>query len=186
MKSRKGLALVAALLIAALSVFSLVSCTEAVNKETDTPEGYVLAENPAVDYNFYYPKGWILDKNEGMTGVYAGISDPSSVSVATFTPDKDFESKGLKSYVEGLFPDEYEKNFGNVELVGDMTEGKIGEYSAYSVVFKGDISGNRYQFKQTFCVHGGYLYIITYTALADNYELHLSEADAMVSYIKFK
>lgn len=173
--------LVALFLIAAFAISVFTSCE---SDPGDLPEGLERVTNDAVDYYFYYPAGWTVDKNEGIISAYASMQDPSSISITAFTAPKDFES------LEKYFTEDYEKyftqNFSNINFTERSLETKIAEYPAYRCQFTSDIAGNSYKFMQILCVRGGYIYVVTYTSDIETYSDHFADIERAVSYIAFK
>ena len=177
----KKMRVIAFLLVACLTLGIFASCE---SDPGDLPEGLERITNDAVDYYFYYPAGWTVDKNEGIISAYASMQDPSSISITAFTAPNDFES------LEKYFTEDYEKyftqNFSNINFTERSLETKIGEYPAYRCQFTSDIAGNSYKFMQVLCVRGGYIYVVTYTSDIERYADHFADIERALSYIAFK
>jgi len=169
------------LLILAMSVSILASCE---SDPGDLPEGMAMATNDAVDYYFYYPQGWTLDKNEGMISAYFSEQDPSSLSVAAFTAPNDFES--LEKYVTEDYKEYFVKNFSDMKFAEEALEMTLNGIPAYRCQFTSQIAGNTYKFMQVLSVKGGYVYIITYTSTEANYASHFADVEKAVGYFAFK
>jgi len=175
---------IAAFIIAALTVVTLFSSCGGKDDENELPEGFLMATNDAVDYYFYYPAGWTLDKNDGMISAYASEQDPATLSVTTFNAPSDFEN--LDKYFNETYEELFKANFGDAAYTEKGTEILLEKYPAYRCQFVSDIAGGKYKFMQVMSVKGGYIYLITYTSSEENYDKYYDDMVKAVEYFKFK
>lgn len=176
--------LVLALFVAA----SLISC---VPEETETPKGFLLANNPGADYNFYYPETWLLDRHDGgMTSAFVSENDFSSVSVTTFTASMEYPD--LLSYAENYYLKQFGDNFQNLQVEknqdGSLKKDvlKIDSCDALSFRYSSDFAGENYSFRTWLISRNGYIYTVLYTAKTDLFDAHLEEAAAIAENIRFR
>ncbi|MCL2516971.1 MAG: hypothetical protein FWF15_00275 [Oscillospiraceae bacterium] len=157
----------------------LVSCA----KVDATLAGMKLISNNFVTYNLYVPDDWIVtsDDSTGYMGAYVSESDRSSINVIAFetkeqmTPDEFWE--GYKKDLETIFLDIEYETVNKILLNG--YEANCYEYSA-------TLTGTAYKFMQVVRLHGGTVYIMTYTAVPENYEKNLEDVAKIINRFTFK
>ncbi len=170
------------LFVTFLCVLCLVSCSK--GKDSDTPEGMVEAENKFVDYRFFYPENWLLDRNDGMISCHVSKDDASNVSVTAFALP---EMKPLEDYLKEEYMTYFKANFGDMEIVEDFTDTTLDTCPAKNIVFKATVGEKSYQFSQTIALgRDGYIYIITYTSTPEAFETHVEDVEKIVSEFRFK
>ena len=187
------------LLILMLSL-AFVSCSE---EPAVAPEGMKLVSGDDCAYNLFVPENWKGTNGYGTYGAYT--SDASNVNVSTFTAadikveesetneatettqatDKTAREQYIdaywamceKSYAEDL------NGFSVVEAGKKVTPGGL---EAKEYIYTAKYEGTDYKMQTTVTYAGGVMYILTYTAKADNYGTHTDEIAKIVSEFKFK
>ena len=187
----KPLKRILCLLLSVLMLTALCACSEKESGEVEIPDGFEMAENENTDYYFFYPSGWMLDRNDaGLTSVYVSDKDFSNVSITAFTASAEYPS--LMDYVEKYYFKQFEGNFNNLKIEknqdGSLKKSvlKIDSCDAIAVNYHATFSDGDYSFRAWFVSKGGYIYSILYTAKADLFESHFDEAAAIAENIKFK
>ena len=170
------------LVLVLMCVLCLVSCSK--GNETDVPEGMVEAENKFVDYRFFYPENWILDRCDGMISCHVSKDDASNVSVTAFTPD---DMKPLEDYLKEEYMTYFKANFSDMEIIEDFADTTLDNAPAKRIVFKATVGEKAYQFMQCLAYgRDGYIYIVTYTSTPEAYDSHLEDVEKIVSEFRFK
>ena len=176
------------LLLALLVCLSLFACSK---KDGDVPQGYLDAGTEGVNYRFFYPDTWQLDRSDpGMTSVYYSETDFSNVSVTAFTADPRY--KTASEYAENYYFEHFADNFNNLEVEKNQdgtiklhskeVGGSEGVYAEYAAVFAGEM----YRFRSYFTIYNGEVYTVTYTAKADVFTSHTEAVTGMVEQMRFQ
>ena len=167
---------------------SLLSCAK---RDESVPEGYLDAGTEGVEYRFFYPEDWILDRHDpGMTSVYVSDGDFSNVSVTAFTASAEYPS--LESYAESYYFQQFSDNFNNLDVAknqdGSMkhTALEVDGCSALRVDYGAVFAGENYQFRTWFISYNGSIYTVTYTAASEVFASHADAVDAMVNVMRFQ
>lgn len=173
---------ISVLFVVLLCLLCLVSCSK--KKETDVPDGMVEAENKFVDYRFFYPENWLLDRNDGMISCHVSSDDASNVSVTAFALP---EIKPLEQYLEEEYMTYFKENFTDMQIVEDFTDTTLDTSPAKKIVFTATVGANAYKFSQTLALgRDGYIYIITYTSTPEAFDTHIENVEKIVSEFRFK
>lgn len=162
----------------------LVSCSK---KEAHIPEGMAVLNGDAVNYNFFYPENWQIDRNDGMVSVYVSDKDRSNVSVTTFTAPADIQ--GVDGYLtmgDTTYYDHVKATFPDFEMLSDGEETTLSGAPARQFVFTATIAGDTYKFRQVITYYYGYIHILTYTSTLEGFDSHLDEVNKIISEFKFK
>ncbi|GEM_PF-547432 len=181
--------------ILALLALTLTSCGN-TGAQTDAPDGYALFANDAVDYTFCYPTDWEVDYQTGISSIQKNTASSSvyasyaRVSVMAF----DASTDGAKAYWASYKKD-IAATYGNYEDLGE-SEIKLDDAAALRVKYKASLTPNPedesaekptvYTFEQVICVRNGSVYIITFSATAEDYEDCLAGFEAVLQYFSFK
>ncbi len=169
----------AALLALTLLCLSLFSC----GKSDDVPDGMKLASGDAVDYIMYVPQNWVTDISTGVTTAYVSEKDRSNVSLTAFDLEDPNETAPVfwEEYKEDLlltFPDAEFSEEDNTIIDGST--------AAIKRVFTATVTGDPYKFEMVIFNHFGAMFIFTYTAAQENFDLHLEDIDRIIQNIKLK
>ncbi len=166
-------------LLVALSV-TLASC----GSESDSaPMGYREISDEGLNYHFYVPDEWTPDVSTGMTSAYYSGRDPSNVSVMAFELD-DTSINSVDAYWK-LNESDLKLIFPDLEYIS-TDDVKLGGFDAKQYVYTAKMSDTEYKFMQVVTIKSNEVYILTYTATAENYDSHIEDVISMVDYFKFK
>lgn len=176
------------LAIATLAVPVLASCSEQ-NTDLNQPANTLKAENKAVDYYFYYPDDWQLDRNDGMISIKYNTSQSSkvesyaSISVTTFNlPD---QNQSVKEYWEKVYQPNLETTFQNFQIFDDK-EITLDNVVASRKGYSASLNNVSYKFVSVICIRYGYVYLITFTAHESDYDKTIGALDTVISNFHFK
>lgn len=150
--------------------------------EENTPDSMKLISDDEVAYRFYVPSGWIKETNVGQNLAYASKTDRSNVSVISYAPEND--AMTVEEYW-ALCREEYEKSLENFVLLSEA-ESAMGGKFALVVEYTYTLGGVDYSVRQVIAKYSAMMYTMTYTALPENYETHLSQAVAMQEALTFR
>ena len=166
-------------LLVAISV-TLASCGSGSDS---APMGYREISDEGLNYHFYVPDDWTTDISTGMTSAYYNGRDPSNVSVTAFELD-DTSINSVDAYWE-LNESDLKLIFPDLEYVS-KDDVKLGGVDARQYIYTAKMSDTESQFRQVVAIMSHEVYIFTYTATAENYDLHIEDVISMVDYFKFK
>lgn len=151
------------------------------DSKADIPSGMVLASEKGRPYYFYCPTDWTVDESASITSVYT--SDRSNVTVQYIMPSESEHS--VENYWENCVQ-HYNGIMSNVSVENK----KSITVSGIEGCVVGDISGTSggvdYKFRQVIVLKGEIYYVITYTAMADNFDGHLADVDSMIEHFSIK
>ncbi len=161
--------------------------------KADVPDGMQLVSNNDVAYRFFAPKDWIVSKGNAASLVYASEEDRSNVSVIGYVPET--EGYSVEKYWEETRR-HYESALTDFKLISDSSETAesgetperqtMGGRDATVYEFTYSLGGVSYHARQVICVYSYMIVTMTYTALPENYEAHLAEAEAMQAALTFR
>ena len=172
------------------------------------PEGMKLVSDNEVAYRFFAPESWIFESKVGQNLVYVSETDKSNVSVIAYALTDDtmtvedywklcydeyklsLEQFTLVGVGEGLTPSETTADT-TVETTADTTpaqgvESTMGGKYARVYEYTYTLGGVEYHVRQVIAKHSAMMYIMTYTALPENYDAHLEDAVAMQEALVFR
>ncbi len=175
MINKKTFSLIAVVL---LLVIVLTSC----KKESNAPEGMVELSDDSHAYNFYVYTQWVKDENNSQCAYYS-TADRSNVSMSAYIPDADHAS--VADYYNDL-KEQYKKDFEDFDVVEEGTDAKIFKYNAYKMVYTFSFGGEQFKVMQVLTLHGGLIYVFTYTSSPENYDKHIEQANKMLAEITFE
>lgn len=146
--------------------------------KTDAPDGMTLASSKERPYKLFMPSnGWTIDTSAKITSIAA--TDKSNLTVQYFMPDKEINS------VDAYWEQCMEKNKDIlVDLEIESTEStRVGGIESGLVgVFRGKSGGVEYKFKQAIAFRGEIIYVVTYTAITENFDSHIEDVDKMLEH----
>lgn len=149
--------------------------------KTDIPDGMVLASSKERPYTLFAPMGWTVDESSDITTVYA--SDKSNLTVQYIMPSEAEHS--ADKYLDACL-DRYKSMLSDF-VSEEATETTIGGVDGSLICeFSGSSGGVKYKFKQAVVLKGEVYYVITYTALSENYDTHISDVDKMIECFSLK
>lgn len=170
------------LLVSVLCALALILCACGEKAEVEIPDGYQLASDGAAEYYFFVPQGWTVDITSTATSAYVSSTDPSSVSVMTWSSS--LSDMTLEDWWNSFIPD-FEKIYSDftVESEENML---LGGQAARSVVFTASLGDVDYKFRQISSVRDSVVYVMTYTSTAQAFDLHTEEVSEMAEHFEFK
>ncbi len=167
-----------------LSAFTLAPRTDENGElftDKNTPDGMEIASAKHVEYRFRVPTAWVCDAKSGVSEAYYPESERSNVTVTSYSPDR---SMSVQEYFERCEID-YQKTLPSYERVG-MTERTVDGRTAYSYTYRTTVEGREFTIMQTLFAYNEMIYSITYTALSEQFESHLSDVEAMLNAFSFR
>ena len=146
------------------------------------PAGMVSATDNKADFCLYVPDEWQIDYTTAAAGAYYSASDPSSVSVLAW--DLDYTDTTVEEWWEtnvnevGIVFDEI-----NVESEENIT---LSDVYGKKYVYTASLGDFQYKIMQAACIKGSSVYLFTYTAVPENYDLHTEDVAAMLEHFIIK
>ena len=170
---------------AMLEVFKFCEPTNvntADKTDKDTPQGMKIASGDDVEYRLYVPTSWVVDPDESVAIAYVSQNDRSNVSLTSYSPS---ESMSIDGYFERC-ETEYKKIYESYQREEDVPEIQMAGKIAKDFRFSFTYNGEQYKSRQVICIYRGMFYIMTYTAKAENYDLHTEDVEKIISEIIFR
>lgn len=203
----KNPAYIIIILTFALLLF-LTSCRRSINNisteiELDNGETGILAGNNAVDFYFYYPENWAIQRDDAMITISVSdgdrletnINDPVSGEVLAIPlkpniiatvfglPDGQYKTAGeyWDNYavllLEGTFPGFEIESAGNLTV--DGADAKKYTYTATLLDMK-------YKVSQIIFFKNRQVYTLQYTSTENKYDTYEKVLDTVAETFKFK
>lgn len=166
------------------AAFVLTSLPEVANDEVvdkNTPEGMKIASAKSDAHRFYVPKSWICDSESGKSEAYVNESGKPNVTVTIYVPS---ESMSIDEYLDSC-ETRYAESLGGYERLvrEDRT---VARRRAVSSTYRASYDGVSFRIMQTVLSDGQAMYSITYTALDDRFDAHLSDVEAILGAFSFR
>ena len=147
------------------------------------PEGMKLVTDNDLAYRFFVPDSWVVGNADAASLVYASESDRSNVTVVGYVPDA--EGYSVADYWENT--EKYYKDaFTDYTLLSEPAESKMGGKNATVYEYTYSLGGVTYKCRQSICVFGYMIVVMTYTALPENYDAHMAEVEQMQENLTFR
>lgn len=179
---------IAIIFLALCLCLSLFACAK---RDESIPQGYLDAGTEGVEYRFFYPDTWILDRHDpGMTSVYVSETDFSNVSVTAFTASPEYRT--LAEYAENYYFEQFKDNFNDLTLVRNqdgslkMRVLEVDGCDAVAVDYSAVFAGKTYVFRSFFISYNGSIYTVTYTALQGSFAAHEDAVEGMIEQMRFQ
>ena len=155
-----------------------------IDETADAPEGMKLASNDDVAYRFYVPLSWKLNPDEQIFAAYLE-SDRSSVSVVPYMPDA--ENMSVAEFF-ALCEDMMKNTAGRdgYELLETRENVSLGGRRATAYIYRYTVGGVEYRYMQVVAAYKSLIYSMTYTALPENFDAHLSDVEQMIAAFSFR
>ncbi|HHW24826.1 MAG TPA: DUF1795 domain-containing protein [Clostridiales bacterium] len=147
------------------------------------PAGMKKISTDMVEYDLYIPKDWEEDISTGVVTAYVSSADRSSISMIAF--DLEDPNQTVDEYWEnnkGAFT----SFFTDMQFEAEGEATVLGGVAARKYVYTASASGVPYKFMQVICIKEGTVYVFTYTAMAEKYELHLPSVEKILENFSFK
>ncbi len=151
--------------------------------DADAPEGMTLVSDNDVAYRFFAPESWVSVAGSAAAQVYASEADRSNVSVIGYVPDT--EGYSVADYWEETLLC-YQSALTDFALVSTTEDSAMGGRDATVYEYTYSLGGVSYHARQVICVYSYMIVTMTYTALPENYDTHLAEAQAMQEALTFR
>ena len=161
-----------------ISVFLCVSFVQAAQNK--------VYKNTALGYQMEYPSDFTT-KTMGSATVF---SSPSQDKVFAFSPSVNVVSVDLGSSPSDLdqfyqkSKDALERSLGTVKFIEDAKD-KLAKADAYRLVYTSRQKKADFKFHQILCIRNKKAYVVTYTALQDQYDKFFKTAQAMIKSFQF-
>lgn len=146
-----------------------------------TPDGMKIASPDNVEYRLYVPTSWVCSSQSKKAEAYFPESGRPNVTVTSYSPDEELTAEAYFEKCEK----EYEDTFEGYELISSE-ERTVAERHAVSYVYSASVGDVRVKLMQTVLVYNGMVYSITYTALEDSFDAHLSDVAAILDAFIFR
>ena len=162
----------------------LVLCVGAIScsNTSDTPDGMTDVAAADATYRFYVPEGWVPHSENGVSAARYGSTDRSNVSMMLYLPELVMTPE---YYWENLAKPDYEKDLSSFTVLEEGGEVKLGGRDGKKYVFTGMRGSTAYKFMQAIVTTGDWVYIFTYTATPDKYDLHLEDVDRILTEFRY-
>lgn len=146
-----------------------------------TPDGMEIASADHIEYRLYVPKTWICNAESGVSEAYYPESGKSNVLVSSYVPESftsipDYFVQCEAEYITTL--PEYKKL--------SESERTVDGLSAYTYTYQTVVDGVEFRIMQTLFYYSESVYSLTYTALADHFDLHLEDVESMLDAFSFR
>lgn len=148
----------------------------------DTPDGMKLASNEDIEYRFFVPTSWVCNPKSGANEAYYPESGRPNVTVTSFVPEI---SMSINEYFLKC-ESEYKNEFSDYVRTGEGVERKVDGKVAYSYTYTLTAEGRSIKIMQTVFVHDSSFYTITYTALAENFDVHVEDVEKIIGAFRFR
>ncbi len=152
---------------------------EVIDKHT--PSGMEIASGEHYEYRMYVPRAWICHTESGASEAYYPESGKSNVSVTSYVPQS-FTS--IPDYFAGCEAD-YTATLPAYKRLSEAQR-TVDGLSAYTYTYSTTVDGVEFRIMQTLFYYSDAVYSFTYTALADNFDLHMEDVEAMLNAFTFR
>ena len=148
----------------------------------EIPEGMKLVTGNDVAYRFFAPEAWIIGEADAAALVYASETDRSNVTVLGYAAPDGYS---VADYWEDVQAD-YTDALKDYTLTAEPASSTMGGKRATVYEYTYSLGGVSYKCRQTICVYGYMIVVMTYTALSENYDAHLPEVEQMQNALTFR
>lgn len=167
-----------------VDVFTLAEKKVINDNVTDkkTPEGMKIASGDNIEYRLYVPTSWICDSGSGRSEAYYPKSSKPNVTVTSFTDSKATTPEGYFAELEK----EYSTKLSGFELLETSEKKTVGGRDAISYTYRAEYGGVEFRIMQTVLIYLDNAYSITYTALDEDFDEHLSDVEKILESFTFR
>lgn len=146
--------------------------------KVQAPAGMKLISTDERPYRFFVPENWLVNKRADISAAYFSESDSSNVSAQFHIIDNDRIETTVEEYFSSCEAS-YKKIYSSYKL--DSAEDiKMDGVDAKKYTFTVVIGGVEYKQMQAIVEKGGAFYVLTYTALSENFDSHLGDVEKMI------
>lgn len=170
---------IVAVLLLAVCLLSFAACAN-----TDqTPDGMQNVALESAEYYLYVSKNWI-PTSYNVSGAKAHTADNAPNILTTVY----YAESGVTptSYWENYCLAEYQAVFANFTVLESEIAETLGGKDAKAYKFSYTFGASTYQCYQVMTVYDFNVYVLTYTAIATEYDSFIADMEAAVDYFKFK
>ncbi|MBQ9151569.1 MAG: hypothetical protein IJX72_04905 [Clostridia bacterium] len=147
------------------------------------PDGMKLVTGNDVAYRFFAPADWVVGEADAAALVYFSEEDRSNVTVMGYVPEA--ETYSVANYWEDT--EKYYKDaLNDYTITAEPVEETMGGKRATVYEYTYTLGGVTYKCRQVVCVYSYMIVVMTYTALPENYDAHLSEVEQMQGALTFR
>ena len=150
--------------------------------DVETPAGMKLVTTNDLAYRFFAPETWVIGDAEAASLVYASESDRSNVTVTSYAAPDGYSVANYWEDTEKYYKDALK----DYTLVADPAESTMGSKKATVYEYTYSLGGVTYKCRQSICVFGYMIVVMTYTALPENYDAHMGEVEQMQGELTFR
>ncbi len=150
----------------------------------EIPEGMKLISTDERPYRFFVPESWKTNEKAEFSAAYYSADDSSNVSVQYLMVSEQEIDKTVEEYFAEC-EERYEKVFSSYVLLSteDITmDGRAAKKYTYTIVS----GGIEYKQMQAIVVKGGVFYVLTYTALPENFDSHIGDVNKMIEHFDIR
>ena len=147
-----------------------------------TPDGMKIASSDNIEYRLYVPTNWICDSTSGRSEAYYPTSSRPNVTVTSYTDSDATTPEGYFAELEK----EYAAKLSGFELLGTSEKKTVGGRDAVSYTYRVEYDGVSFRIMQTVLIYLDNAYSITYTALDEDFEEHLSDVEKILEAFRFR
>lgn len=188
--------IVCAVLLVFLCLTLVTACDDG-SSEIEVPDGMKLASEDTDIYCLFVPTSWTVKRGYDSASAYYSASDMSNVVMTTYILS-DTDSVGTAAegenerapYIDAYWNELKSKAGNTFKGFSVIEEGKdypiADGYYAKQYVYTVTADGKDYKYRAVVTYYRGAILCFTYTATAENYELHQTEVDQMLSELKLK
>lgn len=152
----------------------------------EIPEGMKLASFDEHPYLFFVPEDWVINEGSVISAAYVSEEDKSNVSLQMYMVSEKEIDKTVEEYFAEC-EERYKKVFASYTLIEDECgEIDMAGKKARKYVYEIENGGVQYKQLQAIVVKGGVFYTLTYTALPENFDSHISDVDEMIAAFKIR
>lgn len=148
----------------------------------ETPVGMKLVTGNDVAYRFFAPDSWIMGEATAASLVYASEEDRSNVTVIGYAAPDGYSVANYWEDTEKY----YKATLRDYTLTAEPAESEMGGKKATVYEYTYSLNGATYKCRQSICVYSYMIVIMTYTALPENYDVHLAEVEKMQAELTFR
>ena len=150
--------------------------------EVETPAGMKLVTGNDVAYRFFAPESWVIGDAEAAALVYASETDRSNVTVMGYAAPDGYSVANYWEDTEKYYKD----TLKDYTLIGEPAQSEMGGKRATVYEYTYSLGGVTYKCRQSICVFGYMIVVMTYTALPENYDAHMAEVEKMQGELTFR
>lgn len=185
---KNGIRYICLLLLSAICI-CLLSCGDGAPRGMERIDELPQYAENTVDYTLYVPESWSVTMANGAVAAICSKDDPASVSMTSYSLSGSTsvanewdklrkQTEAISSAFELISEPDYENEASGIATVGGV---KAGLYEYKAVI--ADINS---RYLQALFIKNGILYVFTYCAQENTFELHRAEAEAMLAVLSFE